>query len=1286
MASARTIAARLSLSLALGSGAARAGLAPSLAGSSGMPPLRVFTARDTGASTMAWSAAQDQAGRMYFGCDTVISFDGDQWHPEPMDPTYLVRGLDVGPNGRIWAAAVNQVGWFGRDPRGTLAYHSLMDRLPAASRDLGDVWKAYAEGPDAAVFVAHGRVLRWDGVKFDSWELPGMQLLWSTRTARAIYVDYPPLGLLRIGAGGPEVAVPAGVIGTSAVGWLDDSGPDWLLMTPQGFKLLRAGKCTALDTPASSFVRSNTATSAVRLPDGTLAVATLKGGIAVVSDSGDILRLFNLRTGLPSNQVYSLFVDRDGALWGMGPAHIFRLGIGSGSALYTQQSGYPAAGSDALDAADGSLFIASHSDILRLGPGPDTGGAGQFEGFGMTSSRLYSLLRVPQGLAVGHLHGLSLWAGGAMRPIGAIDEPVYRTSQSRSRPGRILASLTGRVVSVDPATGQTEVVAQALPDYGDTIAEEASGRLWIGTPSRGLFVAEPGHPEATPAGPRFGFLPAEGPAFVTMAGPDVIALTRKGAFFLGGDLGHFRGVAGFPGGTPSAISNPDAAGSVWAALYPDPGGHSPKVGRIAVGPRGAEWLPQSIEGLSGVGSLLALRVVGQPGAEDLWMAGTEALLRAGPSARSPRPPPRRPLMRAWAIADEAKDGAPLTGVLPYATRGVHFEYSSVDYGMRESERFETLLGGAETEWSPPGESPEREISGLREGSYDFRVRLVTDSGEAGEAADVHFDIAPPWWRTAAARAAFAAAAFLAILGLLRLRTRALKQRAQVLERMVRQRTDELEKANAAKTEFVTSMSHEIRNPMGGILASALELAETPLEPGQRRLVSTLQSCASFLASLVEDVLDFAAIEAGAYTVTRAPLSPRDVLETVVMMLGPRAAPGSMGAAVAPDLPERIVGDAARIQQVMVNFAVNSLKFGGRAIWLSARADGDHVLFTVADDGVGVPAEEQKNLFIRFSRLKPAVNSAIPGTGLGLAVCRALAERMGGTVGFASAPGGGSIFTLRLPLEAADAAGAPGPAYEVRGMSALVVEDIDYNARALGLMLGRMGFEVTLAADGEAALDRLASKRFSAVFLDCNLPGVGGLEVARRLRAAEPPGTRALVVATTALSTAADRDACIAAGMDAFVTKPITPAKLGAALAALTGPCPQWNAPVRPAAAGGIDLGILSHLGDGTAAGLDRELGKFAASLDEALRGVGESHASGSRAGMAAAAHRVLSLARIVGAESLAGTAADLQDYAAALSDSELASEVAALGAHAAALRGELEALAEGTALSSYRAS
>ncbi len=602
--------------------------------------------------------------------------------------------------------------------------------------------------------------------------------------------------------------------------------------------------------------------------------------------------------------------------------------------------------------------------------------------------------------------------------------------------------------------------------------------------------------------------------------------------------------------------------------------------------------------------------------------------------------------------------------------------------MRESERFQTMLGGAENRMvRAPTDSADRDISGLREGSYDFKVRLVTDSGEAGEAApSLHFDIAPPWWRTPLARVAFAGSrARSSIIALVRLRTRSLKRRATLLEKMVRQRTEELQKANAAKTEFVASMSHEIRNPMGGILASALELSESPLAPEQERLVTTHPELRHVPRLARRGRARLCGHRGRAPTRWPCPASARGRCWTTwsrCLSRGRRDArmdgrgrPGAArehrrrrGPDPAGDRQLRRQLDQVRRQEHQ------PVRAPGRTATLSSRSP------TTAS---GIPAEEQKNLFIRFSRLKSARNSAIPGSGLGLAVSRALAERMGGSVGVDDAPGRGSTFFLRIPLEAARGrprmprnSGARGAAPSSWRTSTTTP------GRSASCWEG-LGFEVEFAVDGDEALRRLASAAYDAVFLDCDMPkgqrNRGG-EALPRLR------SRGAAHASSSPQRPfrrSDQDACMAAGMDAFLAKPITPGK-----------APPSSR--RTADAIGLPKPSAGESADqGTQAGPDRGTwptgrrkpseGELAAFTRLARRGGARGRpgpgASGSRPAVSSAAHRVLSLARMVGAGRLAATAADLQEYACAYTESELEKEIALLDRQAGELRNALGARA-----------
>jgi signal transduction histidine kinase/CheY-like chemotaxis protein len=1242
----------------------------------GLPPVRVFTVRDTGATTMAWSAAQDRRGAMYFGCDTLLSFDGDRWRSDAVASSYMIRGLDVGPNGRIWVGGMNEIGWFEAAATGPLSYHSLAGELPAAEGAIGEVWSVYALGNEQAVFIAKDRILRWDGRRLVSWSVPGADMVWSTRANSGIYVDEPRRGLMKMGADGPLVALPSSLVGTTPIRWLADSGPDKLLLGSDGLRTLHAGACRPLESEASAFVRANTLTSAVNLEGDLLAVGTIKGGIAIIDRAGHLRHVYDHRSGLPSDQVYSLFADRQGSLWAMGPTSITRLALHSDVSVFGPEAGYPENGVEALAESSGSLYAASHTDLFRLIDGPHPSRAGRFAPLGISSDRFYGLVSLPEGVLVGHLRGLGVLGPDGLRNVGGSNEPVFRLAPSESAPGTVLASHSDSVDAVEVGSGRTTRLAESLPDYADTVAEEGGGPLWIGTQSKGLFVVRPGSTRAAPAGQGSGGLPPSGPAMVGRVGPSVVVLTRQGAFYLDPAERVFHPISGVPLGTPAALSNADGQGSIWATLEPEAGGRLPFLGRLSWTVSGATWTPQAVEGLAALGSPLSLRVDRSAEGDTLWIAGTAALLRLGPRALQGNRPPPRPVIRAWIEKGAGGRAVPLAGALAYANQRLHAEFSSFDFGLKASEHYQSMLVGAENEWSAPTDSAERDVSGLREGTYDLVVRLRADSGEVSAPAVFHFEVAPPWWRTRLAYGALALTGTAALLAFSRFRQRTLRRRALLLESRVRERTDELERANAAKSRFVASVSHEIRNPIGGILGSTLALSRTPLDTEQREMVSTLGNCASFLASLVEDILDLAAIEAGALRTVAAPMEPRHLLESVVAMLKPRAAGAHLEAAVAGEVPESIVCDGARVQQVIVNFALNSLKFGGQNIRLSVDVRGGCVEFSVADDGPGIPGEEQKQLFIPFSRLESARSSAIQGSGLGLAVSRMLAEKMGGAVGLESTVGLGSRFFISLPLVVGRPVNALPQPLSVRGARALVVEDIDYVAGAMGWMLEGLGFKVDFAADGEQALERLASVSYDAVFLDFDIPKISGLEVARRFRASETEGRRTLLIATTALSTAGDRDACLAAGMDAFLAKPVTPEKLSAVLVSTRdgrftmepidySETPSlWNE--EP------DLEMLRRLTDGSPAGLAREVDRYFASLDEALAGLTSARTADVGATLASAAHRLLSLARIVGAGSLAAAAADLQEFAAVYTRREIDEQTALVRREADALRRMLD--------------
>jgi len=1224
----------------------------------GAVPVTTYDAADLGHESETWCVAQDSDGLLYVGGNRLYVTDGERWREYPMGNSYAVRDLKFAVDGRLWAAGNNELGWFEHASTGNWTFHSLTRHLPDLESELGDVWKVYPKG-NGAVFISDRLILIWNGEVFSHWHYNANRRLISSSHQDDIYVYFHSQGLMRLEDSGPILEIPETTTGYRGIFWIGELGSRTVHVTTEGVGFFTEDHITYPDPNLSTFIRENILTSVRQLPDGTLAMGTLRGGIALVGSDLKLQRVLNSAAGLPTDEIFGLFVDRDGALWATSSTRFFRLNTMAGIARFDARHGLPASGVTKLTTFDQTLVVLTNEGVARLQPDADV--VQPFIPLGELRGNYRDVMATPDGLLAATTFGVHSLKDGRLNRVYRTTKDVFKIHPA-DRPGWYDIADGRKIVRFPIAGGTARELTHELPDIAENFLFDDGGRLWIGTGAKGLLVAQPRADTpvaATNAASTHGFPAAEGRVQITRFGSTLVAFGADGAHWLNPATDRFEPVRDFPSGHVLAISNADTGGRVWVALAGARAELPPRIGRLVAAENGVAWQPRAIEGLATAGLPRDLLVQATSAGEVLWIAGSEALLRVEQPGRLVPSTPRKPLLRATALDADGQPSRPASGRLPYATRRLHVEFGSTDYGRRDTLRYQTRLIGLDRDWSAPTNDAELDFTNLREGDYTFEVRIIADTGEVSEPAVLRFAIAPPWWRTPYAYGGYAVLLAAALAGIYGLRLRTVRRRAHLLEETVRQRTHELEKANAAKTEFVASMSHEIRNPMNGIIGSATALADTPLNAEQSELVATLRNCATFLASLVEDVLDFSAIEAGAFTVQTQPCNPAEILESVTRMLAnPAAEAGAhFDIEIDPTLPSRVLADPARVQQIVVNYATNALKFsGGGRVRLSAYSDNGHVTFAVTDDGPGISTEDQAVLFTRFSRLKTARQAGLPGAGLGLAVCRAVAERMQGSVGVASAPGRGATFFLRLPLHtASDAAQAPLPALpSMAGARALVVEDLDYNARALGAMLQRYGFTVDFARCGEEALRLLAADSYRAVFLDYDLPDMSGLEVARRLRAREAGLTHTMVIATTAYSTVQDREACLAAGMDSFLGKPITPEKLHAALTGIP-------ATARPAASvqlpaetdSSVNLRLLAFLAGDAPGALQGEIGRYLGVLQTLHLEFIDALVTRDRPVLGRAAHRLVSHARMVDAEELAATARAIEDAADFAEETEL---------------------------------
>ncbi len=1161
----------------------------------GVKYFKNYTPKDYDEQPQNWCILQDTRGIIYVGNNGgVLEFDGVSWRLLPI-PNQTVRSMAVDNRGTIYVGGENEFGLLAADARGDLRYRSLVEHLDKRYRNFSGVWGTHSTG-EGIYFRTLKYLFLWDSERIRVWEAAAPMVASFLCTGR-LYIRQDGVGFLEMRNGSLKLIPGGEEFAARKIYVMLDYEPGRILIgtRSEGLYLYDKGKVTPFQTGALKYIKDKQLTHGLRLACGDFALATRLGGLVIIDARGAVKQIFNKESGLQDENIKYVSEDFQGNLWLALDKGLAKIENASPISIYNDELSNLPGNVLSVTRHQGDLFVGTTSGLFRLSP------PGEFQPAAGVRGNCFSLVSVDESLLVAATEGVFQVRANIKTRL--IEEPSLVLQRSRIEPGTIWVGTAFGLISLHLADGRW-AVGRKFKDINQevrSITEDQQGNLWLGTRTKGVLKLDLPllggnvQPVVVQYHSAHGLPPGE--VHVFWAAGRVMFATTKGIFYFNERRRLFLPNRifgqGFADGSRSVFKIvEDKEKNVWL--------HS----RF----KNFQLIPGA-DGTFDLNQKPFLRIPDDqvnaiyPDDGIVWFAGNKGLVRYDTRVEKDYDNQFQTFIRKVVVngklafagyrsGEGTKGSSP---IIDYRDRNLRFEFAAPFFEAEWETRYQCFLEGFDDEWSAWTRETRKDYTNLDSGAYTFRVRARNVYGSLSPQNVFRFKILPPWYRTWWAYTSYSIGFFLLMFLMVRWRSWRLEQEKRKLEKIVKERTKEINQKNQQlqdqseklkdmdkiKSRFFANISHEFRTPLTLIMGPLEQLMTDPQDRGlKKKLPLMLRHCRRLL-TLINQLLDLSKLDSGKIRLQASRQNIVPFLKGILASFELLTAQGKLDLRFSTEDEDiSLYFDGEKLEEVFCNLLINAVKFtpAGGKITLSLKVIPPAFLeISVQDTGIGIPQEQLVHIFDRFFQGEGLRKDDHKGTGIGLALAKELIELHHGKIHVHSIEGQGTEFVVRLPLgkehlkpeEITELPGITSTRKKSQEWAALYMRQTgeDESRSAQGMEISDIDtvpgmperdiilvvednadvrkyikesletlFQVKEAADGRQGIQQAREIIPDLIVSDIMMPGVDGIELCRTLKR-DIKTSHIPIILLTAKAAEENIVQGLEIGADDYITKP-----------------------------------------------------------------------------------------------------------------------------------------------------